>query len=138
VVLLDGVGARPPIKAITKFVLAIIKNRAIAKMNSLLCPMIRRSVTSSSRVKDIEAWSRLVALFAIALLALTTLGMALLIRGALQAKQLLRLVASRRRGSCELSLVAAMIALVQKDRSLSAALSLQTKLNLEANLSNVP
>jgi hypothetical protein len=56
----------------------------------------------------------------------------------LQAKQLLRLVASRRRGSCELSPVAAMIALVQKDGSLPAALSLQTKLNLEANLSNVP
>jgi Transposase DDE domain len=92
---------------------------------------------AESRVKEIEAWSRLFALFAIALLVLTTLGMALLIRGGSGAAQLLRRVASRRRGRCELSLVAAMIALVQKDRTLFAALSPQTKLNLEATLSNV-
>lgn len=92
---------------------------------------------AESRVKEIEAWSRLFALFAIALLVLTTLGMALLIRGGPEAKQLLRRVASRRKGRCELSLVSAMIALVQNDRSLFAALSPQTKLNLEATLSNV-
>ena len=92
---------------------------------------------AESRVKEVEAWSRLFALFAIALLVLTTLGMALLIRGDLEAKQLLRRVASRRKGRCELSLVSAMIALVQNDRSLFAALSPQTKLNLEATLSNV-
>jgi hypothetical protein len=92
---------------------------------------------AESRVKEIEAWSRLFALFAITLLVLTTLGMALLIRGGSEAKQLLRRVASRRRGRCELSLVTAMIALVQRDRSLFAALSPQTKLNLEAILSNV-
>lgn len=92
---------------------------------------------ADARVKEIEAWSRLFALFAIALLVLTTLGMALLIRGGPEGKQLLRRVASRRKGRCELSLVAAMIALVQKDRSLFAALSPQTKLNLEATLSNV-
>ena len=86
---------------------------------------------AESRVKEIKAWSRL---FAIALLVLTTLGMALLIRGGLEAKRLLRRVASRRRGRCELSLVAATIALVQKDRSLFAALSPHTKLNLEASL----
>ncbi len=68
---------------------------------------------------------------------LTTLGMALLIRGGPEAKRLLRRVASRRKGRCELSLVSAMIALVQKDLSLFAALSPQTKLNLEATLSNV-
>jgi hypothetical protein len=45
---------------------------------------------AESRVKEIEAWSRLFALFAIALLALTTLGMSLLIRGGPEAKQLLR------------------------------------------------
>lgn len=49
--------------------------------------------------------------------------MALLIRGGPGARQLLRRVASRRRGRCELSLVSAMIALVQKDRSLFAALT---------------
>jgi len=79
----------------------------------------------------------LFALFAIALLVLTTLGMALLIRGGPGAKQLLRRVASRRTVRCELSLVFAMIALVQKDRSLFVALSPQTKLNLEVTLSNV-
>jgi hypothetical protein len=92
---------------------------------------------AESRVKEIEAWSRLFALFAIALLVLTATGMALLIRGGTEAKQLLRRVASRRKGRCELSLVSAMIALVQNDRSLFAALSPQTKLDLETTLSNV-
>jgi hypothetical protein len=92
---------------------------------------------AEARVKEIEAWSRLFALFAIALLVLTTLGMALLIRGGPEAKQLLRRVASRRSGRCELSLVAAIIALAQQDRSLFLALSPHTKLNLEATLSNV-
>src|SRR5215510_8678147 len=87
---------------------------------------------AAARVAEIDAWSRLFALF-----ILTTLGMALLIRGGPGARQLLRRVASRRRGRCELSLVSAMIALVQKDRSLFAALSPQTKLNLEVTLSNV-
>lgn len=92
---------------------------------------------AESRVKEIEAWSRFFALFAIALLVLTTLGMMLLIRGGPEAKQLLRRVASRRGGRCELSLVAAIIALAQQDRSLYAALSPHTKLNLEVTLSNV-
>jgi hypothetical protein len=92
---------------------------------------------AEARVKEIEAWSRLFALFAIALLVLTTIGMSLLIRGGPGAKQLLRRVASRRRGRCELSLVAAIIALAQQDSSLFAALSPHTKLNLEATLSNV-
>ena len=92
---------------------------------------------AQARVKEIDAWSRFFALFAIALLVLTTLGMALLMRGGPEAKQLLRRVASRRRGRCELSLVAAMIALVQKDHSLFVALSTETKFNLEATLSNV-
>jgi hypothetical protein len=92
---------------------------------------------AEARVAEIDAWSRLFALFAIALLVLTTLGMALLIRGGPGAKQLLRQVASRRRSRCELSLVSAMIVLVQKDRSLFAALSPQTKLNLDVTLSNV-
>jgi len=92
---------------------------------------------AESRVSEIDAWSRLFALFAIALIVLTTLGMRLLIRGGPEAKRLLRRVASRRSGRCELSLVSAMIALVQRDRSLFAALSPQTKLNLEATLLNV-
>jgi hypothetical protein len=92
---------------------------------------------AEARVKEIEAWSRLFALFAIALLALTTLGMALLMRGGPEAKQLLRRVASRRRGRCELSPVAAIIVLAQQDRSLYAALSPHTKLNLEVTLWNL-
>ena len=86
---------------------------------------------SESRVKQIDAWSRLFALFAIALMALTALGMQLLVRGGVQAKELLRRVASRRRGRCELSLIAAVIALVQQDKTLFAALSAQTKLKLD-------
>jgi hypothetical protein len=38
---------------------------------------------------------------------------------------------------CELSLIAALIALVQQDRCLFTALSPHTKLNLKATLSNV-
>ena len=92
---------------------------------------------AQARIKAIPAWARLFALFAIALLVLTSLGMRLLLRGRLQARQLLRRVASRRRDRCELSLIAAVIALVQRDRSLFDALSASTKLNLEATLSNV-
>jgi hypothetical protein len=43
----------------------------------------------------------------------------------------------RRSGRCELSLIAAVIALVQQDRCLFTALSPHTKLNLKATLSNV-
>ena len=86
---------------------------------------------SESRVKRIDAWSRLFALFAIALMALTALGMRLLVGGGAQAKELLRRVASRRRGRCELSLIAAIIALVQQDKTLFDALSAQTKLKLD-------
>jgi hypothetical protein len=64
--------------------------------------------------------------------------MTLLIRSGPKAKRLLRRVASCRKERCELSLISAVIALVQKDRSLFAALSPQTKLNLEAALLNVP
>lgn len=92
---------------------------------------------AAARVKEIRAWSRLFALFAIALLALTSLGTRLLLPGGPQARQLLRRVASRRSDRCELSVIAAVIALVQQDRSLFAALSPRTKLNLEATLSNV-
>ena len=92
---------------------------------------------AESRVEKIDAWSRLFALFAIALLVLTVLGTRLLIRGGEQAAQLLRRVASRRSDRCELSLIAAVIALVQQDWSLLAALSPLTKLNLDATLSNV-
>jgi hypothetical protein len=92
---------------------------------------------AQARIQEIRAWARLFALFAIALLALTSLGMRLLLRGGPQARRLLRRVASRRRDRCELGLIAAVIALVQQDRGLFRALSARTKLNLEATLSNV-
>jgi hypothetical protein len=92
---------------------------------------------TEARIKKIDAWSRMFALFAIALLVLTTLGMKLLISGGEQALSLLRRVISRRSDRCELSLISAMIYLVQEDRSLFVALSPGTKLNLEASLSNV-
>lgn len=92
---------------------------------------------AEARVSDIRAWSRLFALFAIALLVMTTLGMTLLLGGGPEALELLRRVASRRNERCELSLIAAVIALLQQDWSLMAALSSQTKLNLDATLSNV-
>lgn len=92
---------------------------------------------AQARVKEIDAWSRLFALFAIALLILTTLGMSLLIRSGPRAWRLLRRVASRRRNRCELSLISAMTALLQQDWSLLEALSPHTKLMLEDTLSNV-
>ena len=52
-------------------------------------------------------------------------------------RQLLRRVASRRRDRCELSLIAAVIALLQQDWRLLEALSAHTKLKLEVTLSNV-
>jgi hypothetical protein len=63
--------------------------------------------------------------------------MRLLLCGGPQASQLLRRVASRRRARCERSLSAAVIALVQQDRRLFRALSISTKLNLEATLAKV-
>ena len=92
---------------------------------------------TEARIEKIDAWSRMFALFAISLLVLTTLGMKLLIPGGEQARSLLRRVASRRSDRCELSLISAMIYLVQEDRSLFVALSARTKLSLEASLSNV-
>lgn len=86
---------------------------------------------AEARVKQIDAWSRLFTLFTIALMSLTALGMKLLVRGGAQAQELLRRVTSRRRHRCELSLIAAVIALVQKDKSLFAALSAHTKLKLD-------
>jgi hypothetical protein len=92
---------------------------------------------AQARLTAIRAWSRRFALFALALLVLTSLGMRLLLRGGPRARQLLRRVASRRRGRCALGLLAAVLALVQQDPSLFEALSTRTKLNLEATLANV-
>jgi len=92
---------------------------------------------AQARLQDIQAWSRLFALFALALLVVVSLGIVLLVRGGAAAVALLRRVASRRRGRWDLSVVSAMVSLLQDDKSLFAHLSPRIKLDLEASLANV-
>ncbi|MDQ3651580.1 MAG: transposase [Acidobacteriota bacterium] len=97
----------------------------------------RRLGFADARVQEITAWSRFFALFAIALLVLASLGAQLLLCGGQRARELLRRVASRRRGRCELSVVSAILRLLAQDRSLYRHLSGRTKLNMEGRLANV-
>jgi hypothetical protein len=60
--------------------------------------------------------------------------MKLLVGGGAKARELLRCVASRRKGRCELSLISVVGALLRQDWSLLLDLSPRTKLNLEATL----
>jgi hypothetical protein len=90
-----------------------------------------------ARIKQIKAWSRLFALCAIALLVVASLATRLLLRGDQHASALLRRVASRRRGRCELSLVSAMISLLHQDPGLYEHLAPRIKLKLEGSLANV-
>jgi hypothetical protein len=90
-----------------------------------------------ARVQPIQAWARLFARFALALLVVGSLGVSLLVRGGPTAVALLRRVASRRRGRWELSVVSAMVSLLQADKSLFGYLSPRIKLDLEASLANV-
>jgi hypothetical protein len=69
-------------------------------------------------IKQSCAWARLLALFAIALLIVVGLATRLLLRRDTQASALLRRVASRRHGRCELRLVSAMVALLQQEPGL--------------------
>jgi hypothetical protein len=92
---------------------------------------------AQARVQQIQAWSRLFALFALALLVVVSLGSKLLVRGGADAVALLRRVASRRRGRWDLSVVSAMVCLLQTDKSLFAQLSPRILLDLEASLANV-
>jgi Transposase DDE domain len=89
---------------------------------------------AQARIKDIYAWSRLFALFALALLVVVSLAVNLLLSGGPHAVALLRRVASRRRGRWELSVVSAMIRLLHEDNSLFAHLSSYIKFNLDARL----
>lgn len=88
---------------------------------------------AQARIQQIKAWSRLFALFALALLVVVSLGSRLLGQGGPEATALLRRVASRRRGRWELSVVSAMVRLLQEDKSLFAHLS-SIKFNLETKL----
>jgi hypothetical protein len=92
---------------------------------------------AQARIRQIHAWSRLFALFALALLVVVSLGIQLLVRGGPGALALLRRVASRRRGRWDLSVVSAMICLLQTDKRLFAHLSPRITLDLEASLTNV-
>ena len=92
---------------------------------------------AQARIKQISAWSRLFALVAIALLVVVSLATRLLLRPGTQASTLLRRVASRRRGRCELSLVSAMISLLHQDPGLYDHLVPRLKLKLAGDLANV-
>ena len=89
---------------------------------------------AQARIKNIRAWSRLFALFALALLVVVSLAIQLLGQGGPGAGTLLRRVASRRRGRWELSLVSAMVALLHDDQSLFAHLSPSLHLALDLRL----
>ena len=89
------------------------------------------------QIKDIHAWSRLFALFVLALLILVSLGTFWLLPGDECARGLLRRVCSRRSNRCELSLISAMLSLLQADDSLLAGLLPHIKFNLDAALANV-
>jgi hypothetical protein len=92
---------------------------------------------AQARIQRITAWSRLFALFALALLVVVSLGSKLLVRGGPGAVALLRRVASRRRGRWDLSVVSAIVRLLHADKSLLAYLSPRITLDLEASLANV-
>jgi Transposase DDE domain len=89
---------------------------------------------AQARIKDIHAWSRLFALFALAVLVVVSLAVKLLLRGGPGAIVLLRRVASRRRGRWDLSIVSAMVRLLHADKGLFAHLSAYIKFNLDARL----
>jgi hypothetical protein len=89
---------------------------------------------AQARIKDIHAWSRLFALFVLALLVVVSLAIKLLLPRGANAVALLRRVASRRRGRWDLSLVSAMVRLLQEDKSLFAHLASSIKFNLDARL----
>jgi len=92
---------------------------------------------AQARIQQITAWSRLFALVALARLVGVSLGVKLLGRGGPGAVALLRRGASRRRGRWDLSVVSAMVSLLQDDKSLFAHLSPRITLDLEASLANV-
>jgi hypothetical protein len=89
---------------------------------------------AQARIKNIQAWSRLFALFALALLVVVSLAVKLLASGGPAAVTLLRRVASRRHGRWDLSIVSAMVRLLQENKSLLAHLSSHIQFNLDARL----
>lgn len=92
---------------------------------------------AEGRIKQVAAWSRMFALFAIGLLVVVRLAMKLLQRDQPVAFALMRRVASRRKGRWDLSAVSAMARLLKLDNSLFEHLSCSSKLSLEIVLPNV-
>jgi hypothetical protein len=90
-----------------------------------------------ARIADIRAWSRFFALFAFALLILVSLAVAILVCNPQVASILLRRVASRRADRCELSLVNAVVKLLEQDASLLAFLDPRIKLDFALPAANV-
>jgi len=74
---------------------------------------------------------------AIGLLVVVSLASRLLLRHGAQASALLRRVASRWRGRCELSLVSAMISLLHQEPGLYDHLVPRLKLSLEGDLAKL-
>lgn len=89
---------------------------------------------AQARITHIHAWSRLFALFALALLVVVSLAVNLLVPGSPETGVLLRRVASRRRGRWDLSIVSAMVRLLHQDKSLFTHLTSHLQFNLEARL----
>ena len=85
-----------------------------------------------ARIADTQAWSRFFALFAFALLILTSLAIAVLLRDPSLAHRLLRRVASRRHARCELSLVTALVKLLEFDPALFTFLDPLIKFDLHS------
>jgi hypothetical protein len=85
-----------------------------------------------ARIAEIEAWARMFALVAAALLILTQLGTALLRHP--QRSQWLRQVRSRRRARTELSLLTVVCHLLDQVASFVELFTPHAKLNLEAAL----
>lgn len=84
-----------------------------------------------ARITNIRAWSRLFALFALALLVLNTLAARLIAPRDQRANELLRRVVSRRSSRYELSPVAIMTALIKQLPDLLEHLSPLFRLELE-------
>ena len=85
---------------------------------------------AEARIRDIEAWSRMFLLVAIALVVLVSIGMVLL-RDPDRFRTLLREVRSRRRSRSELSLVRAVTELLAHDESLWEIFDCGAKFNLD-------
>jgi hypothetical protein len=92
---------------------------------------------AEATIADVKARSRMFALFAIGAMVIGKLGMKSLGNGSREAFELMRRVASRRKGRWDLSMVSAMVSLLKLDKGLFEHLSTHTKLNLEAYLPNV-